>query len=64
MDRLTLVGNFPVFEELSNAFPEVINACWKPAYNSLILERNLFEEYPMELCMPIEQVLARTRNFL
>lgn len=64
MGKLTLVGNFPVFEELSNAFPEVINACWKPAYNSLILERNLFEEYPMELCMPIEQVLARTRNFL
>jgi len=62
MDELKFVGNYPVLEELSVVFPEVINPCWKPAYNSKILRRHLFEDYPMELCMSLEKALMRVRE--
>lgn len=59
IEELILVGNYPIFKELSLTFPEVINKSWKPAYNSLILRKNLLEEYPESLCMPLEQAFAR-----
>lgn len=62
MDQLILVGNYPVLKELSITFPEVINECWKPAYNSLILRKNLFEEYAAELCMPLEKALIKVKG--
>lgn len=62
IDELTLVGNYPILKDLSVTFPEVINKCWKPAYNSLILRKNLFEDYPAEFCMPLEKALIKVKE--
>lgn len=60
-EKLTFVENLPLLETISHTFPNVICKDWEPAVNALAQEVHLTEEYPLSLCMTLEDVLEKIK---
>lgn len=59
-----LVGNSSEIKKLGTIYrPEVINPIWKPATFALAKPDNLVEEYPINLCLPLNEVYKRIHDF-
>lgn len=59
-----LIGNSTEIRKLGTIYrPEVINQVWKPATFALVKPDNLVEEYPIHLCLPLNEVYKRIYEF-
>lgn len=62
MEKVTLIGNYSIINNLNMTFPHIINKNWRPAVHALAKEAHLMEEYPAELCMSLEKALEKIEN--
>ena len=62
MEKVTLIGNYSIINNLNMIFPHIINKNWRSAVHALAKEAHLMEEYPAELCMSLEKALEKIEN--
>lgn len=62
MEKLTLIGNYPQLKELCYVYPKALHKQWKLVTWDWAKEENLTEEYPLELCVRLEEIFEKIQE--